>query len=112
MPSPRWAPQLPNFYRMINEGSWTANARADYDATETLQNHSDMLTSRPVSGTYGHGVSFNSDNGSTIHAAAGSYVTSVFDIVHDNGLRTGLYASKEQIRLLSTAVGTLHERTA
>ncbi len=85
------AAELPNYYRMINEGSWTANARADYPFT--LPGHAAMLTSRPVSG---HGVSFNSDNDSTIHAAAGRYVTSVFDIVHDNGLRTGFYASKSK----------------
>jgi len=85
---------LPNVYRMINEGAWTENSRADYDYTETLPNHTDMLTSRPVTGSFGHGVSFNVDNDSTVHAAAKSYVTSVFDVVHDNGMRTGLYASK------------------
>ena len=88
--------ELPNVYRMINEGAWTNNSRADYDFTETLPDHTDMLTSRPVTGSSGHGVSFNVDNGSTVHEAAGSYVTSVFDIVHDNGMRTGLYASKSK----------------
>jgi hypothetical protein len=88
--------KLPNVYRMIREGSWTANARSDYDFTETLQNHTDMLTSRPVSGPHGHGVNFNLDNGGTIHEAAGSYVAGVFDIVHDSGLRTGLFASKDK----------------
>ena len=90
------ATELPNVYRMINEGLWAGNARADYSYTETLPNHTDMLTSRPVAGGSGHGVTFNSDNGSTVHASAGAYVTSVFDIVHDNGLRTGLYASKSK----------------
>jgi predicted AlkP superfamily pyrophosphatase or phosphodiesterase len=87
---------LHNVYRMINEGAWTNNSRKDYDFTETLPDHTDMLTSRPVTGSLGHGVSFNVDNGSTIHEAAGSYVTSVFDVVHDNGMRTGLYASKSK----------------
>jgi predicted AlkP superfamily pyrophosphatase or phosphodiesterase len=88
--------ELPNVYRMINEGAWTNNSRADYDVTETLPDHTDMLTSRPVTGSSGHGVSFNVDNGSTVHEAAGTYVTSVFDVVHDNGMRTGLYASKSK----------------
>ena len=90
------AAQLPNVYRMINEGSWTANARNDSYIPQTLPNHADMLTSRPATGNYGNGVIFNSDPGTTIHDAAGRYVTSVFDIVHDNGLRTGLYASKSK----------------
>ncbi|MCY2951726.1 MAG: alkaline phosphatase family protein [Planctomycetota bacterium] len=88
--------QVPNFYRLMNEGSSTLNARADYDYTETSPNHTDIQTARPVLGTYGHGVSINSDDGTTVHAKAGSYVTSVWDIVHDNGLRTGFYASKDK----------------
>lgn len=93
--------KLPNVYRMIREGSWTGNARADYDYTETLQNHTDMLTSRPVSGPHGHGVNFNRDTGDTIHKAAGSYVAGIFDIAHDNGLRTGLFASKDKFEFFN-----------
>jgi hypothetical protein len=93
----RWSPNgLSNVYRMINEGAWTNNNRTDYDFTETLPDHTDMLTSRPVTDSLGYGVSFNVDNSSTIHEAAGSYVTSVFDVVHNNGMRTGLYASKSK----------------
>ncbi len=91
------AAQLPNMHRMMAEGSWTGNARTDYHLTKTVPNHTDILTSRPVGGDFGHGVTFNSDNGSLIlHDVAGSYVTSVFDVVHDHGLRTGLYASKSK----------------
>ena len=36
----------------------------------------------------------NGDNGGTVHQTHGSYVSSVFDVVHDNGGSTGLYASK------------------
>ena len=90
------AADAPNFYRLRNEGAFTDNARADYDVTETLPNHTTQLTARPVLGTNGHSVSFNSDPGTTIHQSKGAYVPSVFDVVSDNGLRTGLYASKDK----------------
>lgn len=94
------ANQLPNLHRMIREGSWTDNARTDYDFTNTLPNHADMLTSRPVEGDFGHGVDFNFYLGiAIIHNVAGEYVPSVFDVVHDHGLRTGLYASKAKFDL-------------
>jgi len=89
--------QVPNFYRLINQGSWTNNARADYNYTETSPNHTDIQTACPVTDpTYGHNVSINVDDGTTVHAKAGRYVCSTWDIVHDNGLRTGFYASKDK----------------
>ena len=53
-----------------------------------------MMTSRPSTGTGGTGVTFDEDNGSTIHASAGSYVSSIFDVVHDHGGSTALYTGK------------------
>ena len=81
----------PAFYRMMREGAYTFNARTERGITRTLPNHTGMLTGRRISASNGgHGVTFNSDNGKTVHQAAGHYVASVFDVVHDNGGSTAL----------------------
>lgn len=91
---------LPNFYRLRVEGTFTDNARTDYDFTVTLPNHVCMVTSRGVNSPDGHNVNFNSDNGSTIEAAHGSYVAGVFDVVHDHGFSTAMYASKSKFAFI------------
>jgi hypothetical protein len=90
---------LPHLYRLRIEGAFTDNARNDVDIAVTLPNHACELTSRPVLGPDGHGVSFNSDNGRTLEAIHGSYVAGVFDVAHDHGLSTGMYASKSKFAL-------------
>jgi hypothetical protein len=93
------ARHAPHFYRMRVEGAFTDNARTDYDYTVTLPDHACELTSRPVLGANGHGLTINSDNGGTLASIHGSYVAGVFDVVHDHGLRTGMYASKSKFDL-------------
>jgi hypothetical protein len=90
----------PNLYRMRIEGIFTDNARSDYDFTNTLPNHVCQVTSRPVNGTEGHSVNINDDNGGTIASLHGSYVAGVFDVSHDNGMATGMYASKGKFDLI------------
>jgi hypothetical protein len=90
----------PTFHRLMAEGVSTLDARTVYEATQTLPNHTSMVTSRPVTVTGGHRVTFNEDNGSTVHATAGSYCASVFDVVHDNGGRTALYSGKVKFDFL------------
>ena len=85
---------LPNLYRFIDEGATTGNARTVFEATQTLPNHVSMVTGAPVEGLDGHNVTFNEDNGLTVHDAAGRYVPSMFDVAHDAGLSTGLFAGK------------------
>jgi hypothetical protein len=59
-----------------------------------------MLTGRPVSARRGgHGYTGNFDNGGTIHRAAGHYVASVFDVVHDHGGSTAVFAAKTKFRI-------------
>jgi hypothetical protein len=87
---------LPNFHRMRIAGIYTDNARSEYDYTVTLPNHSCILTGRPVLGSDGHGVTFNSDPGTTFEAVKGYYIAGVFDVLHDNGYSTGMYASKSK----------------
>jgi hypothetical protein len=87
---------VPHLYRLRIEGAFTDNARDDFDYTITLPNHACELTGRPVLGPGGHGVNFNSDDGRTLEAVHGSYVAGVFDVAHDHGLATGMYASKSK----------------
>lgn len=92
---------IPNFTRLKNEGAWTLAAHCDNNTYETLPNHTSIITARPRDGANGHGWGINGDpsNGQTIHSNKGSYVASVFDVAHDNGLRTGMYANKSKFSL-------------
>ncbi|MEX0979137.1 MAG: alkaline phosphatase family protein [Pirellulales bacterium] len=97
----------PNFKRFVDQGASTFNARTDFTHTDTLPNHTSMLTGRPVSQPAGfpntshHGYTNNGTPGATdtLHNSGNpnlSYVASTFDVAHDNGLSTALYASKDK----------------
>jgi predicted AlkP superfamily pyrophosphatase or phosphodiesterase len=90
----------PTFHRLISDGASTLNARTEHESTQTLPNHTGMVTGRPVTATGGHRVTFNEDNGSTVHAVAGTYVASAFDVVHHNGGSTALFAGKTKFDFL------------
>lgn len=92
----------PTLHRLLDSGAVTLNARTAVERTLTLPNHTGMLTGRTVAASAGgHGVTFNRDNGRTVHRAAGGYVASVFDQVHDRGGRTALFASKTKFALFN-----------
>jgi len=100
----------PNFKRFVDEGATTFNARTDYTNTITLPNHITMITGRPVeqpsgaSATTHHGYTSDGVHSgtSTLHNSGNSnlsYVASTFDVAHDNGLSTALYASKSKFSI-------------
>ncbi|MCI0333393.1 MAG: alkaline phosphatase family protein [Planctomycetes bacterium] len=104
----------PHFKRFQDEGAWTNNARTDYSHTITLPNHTSMITGRPVCSpteaacnpvgaahTFHHGYTSNSDPPVTwtLHNQGNlniPYKASTFDVAHDAGLSTALYASKNK----------------
>ena len=91
--------RTPALHRMMREGSATLEARSAVESTQTLPNHTTLLTGRRVDRRAGgHGVTFNEDNGGTVHQTAGGYVASIFDVVHDHGRSTALYASKPKFQ--------------
>ena len=97
----------PNFARFQTEGAWTNNARTDFSNTYTLPNHTSMITGRPVdqptaqANTVHHGFTENFviEPEDTLHNKGNTnldYVVSTFDVAHDAGLSTALYASKSK----------------
>ena len=116
--------EFPAFMRMRREGASTLNARTDFDYTVTLPNHTSMVTGRPVvtpkawAQAKGHGwtsnanfpaddlpVSLHATNPDTGAGAAPAYTATTFDIVHDAGLSTAIYAGKTKFRLFSVSQG-------
>jgi hypothetical protein len=95
------AAHTPTFHRLRKEGAFTDNARTDVDHTTTLQNHTCMITGRPVMGEAGHQwtENVNPKLGQNLHRNRNEYLASVFDVAHDHGLKTALYGSKTKFSL-------------
>ncbi len=92
--------RLPGFAQLQETGAFTHDARTDVTHTITLPNHTTELTGRPVLGDRGHNWILNYHiPGSSIHDRKGAYVASVFDVVHDHGLRTALFSGKQKFTL-------------
>ncbi len=105
------AGNLPNLFALIRGGASTLNARTAQELTETLPNHTGMLTGRPVEGPDGHEVDFNTDPGqATVSSHAGRPIASVFDVVHAAGRSTAMYASKSKFALYQRSWATSIDR--
>ena len=104
------AGKLPHFKQLEAESAGTTNARADFNITVTLPNHTSMITSRRITNPEGHNWFSNTDpaKSATIHSNKGVYVSSVFDVVHDHGLRTGVWATKTKFALFKVSYDDLH----
>ncbi len=92
---------LPNLHRLMKEGAYTGNARTDKDYTVTLPNHTCMITGRGVKGEAGHNWTSNGTPklGEFLHKNKKAYLCSMFDVVHDHGLKTAVFASKKKFVL-------------
>jgi hypothetical protein len=80
------------------------NARGTVERRASLPNAVSILTGRPVvRSRNGHGVADTLPR--TVAGAAGHYVKSVFDVVHDLGGTTSLYSGDVRARLLTRSWG-------
>ncbi len=113
------AEELPTFRRLQEEGSFTHNARSDYTHTVTLPNHTAILTGRPVLAVEGyppethHGYVSNSTPTveMTLHNSGNpelDYVNGMFDVAHDHGLRTCLFAGKDKFAIFEQSWNEEH----
>ena len=92
--------RTPAFHRLMREGAYTLNARTVREQTATLPNHTAMLTGRRVDDeAWRTWICRQPRQRHTVHRAAGHYVASVFDVVHDHGHSTALFASKTKFKL-------------
>jgi hypothetical protein len=103
--------KLPNFFRLLDDAG-TLDARCDPTLALTLPNHTSMVTGRLVAGTAGHGWTSNTTppSGATLHQNSAGYLHSVFDVAHDHGIVTGLFAGKEKFILLDRSYDATHGR--
>ncbi len=118
------AGKVPNIEeRFIENGLWTYNARTDATKTVTIPNHTTMITGRPVVKGHSewgnkihHGWVYNKgyapprdlwtlhgyyeyDPGEWTGNEDLTYVRSPFNVVHDSGMVTALYAGKDKFSI-------------
>ena len=104
------ARQTPALHRMATEGAWTSNARTDYGTVNRRSNVVGMLTGlRTARAAGGHGV-VGRHRYATIAEAAGHYVPSVFDVLHDVGLTTAVVTDDPATTLVRDSFSSRHSR--
>ena len=86
-------PELPNFSKLLNEGSCTLNARHDWASSQTLPNHIGMFTGLIIDE---HGYKEDKDHGGELIDANGQPFENIFDLVAANGGTTAFYGSKDK----------------
>ena len=98
--------RAPALHRLLDEGASTLNARTQVESTDTLPNHTSMVTGRRVLASRGgHGVTWNTHRrGTTVQKAAGHEVDSVFTVAHGTG-STALFAAKRKFSIFERSWG-------
>ena len=106
------ASEVPTFTRLREEGAGTLDARTVVEQTETLPDHTSMITGRRIDADHGgHGVTWNTDEpGTTVQGAAGEQVGSVFALVHRAGGTTALFTGKSKFSLFQRSWPTAVDR--
>jgi cysteine-rich repeat protein len=101
-----------NYQRLVDEGASTFNARTDYEYTVTQPCHTSQLTSMPVLEPAGQSqdtAHYYTDNGEPAasttlhnnHPTPGIYISSAWDVAHDNSRSTSHHASKTKFIIYS-----------
>lgn len=103
---------FPAFRKLRTGGAATFEARCDFDYSETIPNHTAVVTGRPVIDPPGqtgvaHGYTANgytgtATSGDTVHklgTAAYVYRAGTFDMAHDRGFSTALFGGKTRLNL-------------
>lgn len=102
--------RAPTFWRLIDEGASTLNARTAVELTVTLPNHAGMLTGRPIDADRGgHGWTVNVDNGGRVTGGGPDPVASVFDVVDEAGGSTALFTSKQKFAVFDRSWPVIEE---
>ncbi len=87
-------------------GTSTLNARSEVERTGRAANVIGMLTGRPVNPKRGgHGVGWRPTSETSVHAAAGHYVTSAYDVVHDYGYPTSFLSNGADLGIVDRTWG-------
>ena len=93
--------QVAELDRLTANGASTMNARTVTESTVADANLMSLLTGRrvfPKAG--GHSIGSKRTLPATVHQGAGTYVSSIFDLTHNNSLRTSFVASRPQAGLV------------
>ena len=94
----------PHLQSMIERGASTLNARTEVESTARIPTLTGILTGRPIDpANGGTGVGWPGDQGGPVSVTAGHYVSSMFDIVHNYGGSTALYASRAGVDRVATS---------
>ncbi|MCP3422331.1 endonuclease/exonuclease/phosphatase family protein [Nocardioides pinisoli] len=87
--------------RMVSNGASTTNARTVTENTQADANLMSLLSGRRVFPKRGgHGVGSEKTLPSTVHDSAGQYVSSLFDLAHNNSARTMFASSRKETQLI------------
>ncbi len=87
--------------RLDSGGASTTNARTATENTGPDANLVSLLSGRRVFPKRGgHGVGAKSALPDTVHSSAGQYVSSIFDLAHNNSQRTTFVAARPQAQIV------------